>query len=237
MLDLWEKLCYNYRRNESLGGKMMAIRGAIFDMDGTLTDSMHVWKTIGSEYIKSLGKTPLEDLDRKFTSMSVYEAVEFIQRDYDVPGDRDEITDAINRTVEKRYIEDVPLKQGVVDFLEYLSKKGVVMCVATASDSYLAEAALTRLGIRKYFTGIRTSRMVGVGKEKPDIFFESAKLLGTEPSETAVFEDSVVAIRTAKKAGFFTAAVYDDSFSYAWDEIKDISDMHAEKISDYINII
>ncbi len=212
----------------------MKIHGAIFDMDGTLTDSMHVWETIGSDYIKSLGKVPREDLDRRFTSMSVYEAVGFMQEEYDIPGSRDEITDQIDKTVEKRYIRDVPLKEGVFEFLEHLSSCGVPMCLATASDEYLADSALTRLGIRKFFKGILTSRKVGVGKDKPDIFLASAALLGSKPCETAVFEDSVVALRTAKAAGFITAALYDDSFSYAWDEIKEISDVWSEKMTEYI---
>lgn len=212
----------------------MKICGAIFDMDGTLTDSMHVWNTIGSDFIKSLGKVPKDDLDRRFTSMSVYEAVGFMQVEYDIPGNRDEITDAIDKTVEKRYLEDVPLKEGVYDFLKDLYNKGIPMCLATASDEYLADAALTRLGIRKFFKGILTSRKVGVGKEKPDIFLASAELLGSAPENTAVFEDSVVALRTAKAAGFITAALYDKSFSYAWDEIKEISDVWSEKMTEYI---
>ena len=216
---------------------MMQIRGAVFDMDGTLTDSMQVWSTIGSDFIKSLGKVPADDVDRRFTTMSSYEAVEFMQREYDIPGSREEIAEAINRIVEKSYLEKVPLKPGVLDFLRYLDKKGIPMCVATATDEYLAEASLTRLGIRHYFKGILTSRSVGVGKTEPKIFLESARLLGTEPSETAVFEDSVVAIKTAKNAGFITAAVMDESFAYARDEIKEISDMWQEDLSGYINKI
>ncbi len=215
----------------------MAIRGAIFDMDGTLTASMHIWATIGSSFLKSIGKEPAADLDRRFTSMSVYEAVGFMQEEYNIEGSRDEITDAIDKTVEGKYRDEVILKPGVCEFLEYLKNKNIPMCVATATDEHIASETLCRLGVRDYFKGILTSRMVGVGKDHPDIFLACAKLLGTEPHETAVFEDSVVAIRTAKKAGFFTAALYDDSFAYAWDEIKQTADMHAQEISEYINKI
>ena len=216
---------------------MMQIRGAIFDMDGTLTDSMQVWSTIGSDFIKSLGKVPAEDIDRRFTTMSSYEAVEFMQREYNIPGSREEITEGINRLVEKNYLEKVPLKPGTEGFLRYLDEKGIPMCVATATDEYLADAALTRLGIRNYFKGILTSRSVGVGKTEPKIFLEAARLLGTEPAETAVFEDSIVAIKTANAAGFYTAAVMDDSFAYARDEIKEISAVWKEDLSGYINEI
>lgn len=205
----------------------MKIRGAIFDMDGTLTDSMHVWKTVGSEFLKSIGKTPGDDVDRRFTSMSVYEAVDFMQKEYGVEGSRDEITDAINKSVEKRYLEEVPLKEGVVELLGELESLGVRMCVATATDEYMADAALTRLGIRRYFGKILTSRSVGAGKEKPDIFLAAAEFLGTKPNETAVFEDSYVAATTAKNTGFKVIGLYDISFAYKWDYTREIADISA----------
>lgn len=212
----------------------MKIRGAIFDMDGTLTDSMQVWKTIGSEFVKSCGKTPAPDLDRRFCSMSVYEAVDFIQREYGIPGSRDEVTDEINRTVERRYLEEVPLKDGVREFLEELAALGIPMCVATATDRYMADAALRRLGIRDFFGEIFTSRQVGVGKERPDIFHAAASFLGTEPCDTAVFEDSVVAVKTAKDAGFCVCGLYDDSFAYKWDVVQETADISAVSIREFL---
>lgn len=205
----------------------MKIRGAIFDMDGTLTDSMHVWKTIGSDFLRSCGKEPKEDVDRRFCSMSVYEAVAFMKREYSIEGTHDEITDAINKTVERRYTHEVPIKDGVRELLSELSEKGIPMCVATATDRYMADAALRRLGIREFFGEIFTSRETGVGKEQPNIYLNAASFLGTEVSETAVFEDSVVAAETAKRAGFIVAGLYDESFSYKWDRVREIADVSA----------
>ncbi len=212
----------------------MQIRGAIFDMDGTLIDSMGMWSTIGSAYIRSVGKTPKEDIDRRFSSMGVHEAAVFMKEEYDLEETCDEITEAIYKRVEKSYFETIPLKTGVVEFLEYIESKGISMCIATATDEYMADAALERLGIRKFFKGIFTSRAVGQGKDQPKIFLEGAHLLGTEPSETAVFEDSVVAIRTANAAGFYTAAVFDKSFEYAWEEIKEIANVWHDDLSGYM---
>lgn len=212
----------------------MQIRGAIFDMDGTLIDSMGMWSTIGSAYIRSIGKTPKDDIDRRFSSMGVHEAAVFMKEEYDLDGSCDEITETIYKRVEKSYFETIPLKNGVVEFLEYIESKDIPMCIATATDEYMADAALERLGIRKYFKGIFTSRAVGEGKDQPKIFLEGARLLGTSPSETAVFEDSVVAIRTANAAGFYTAAVFDESFAYAWDEIKEIANVWQNDLSGYM---
>ena len=137
---------------------MIEIRGAIFDMDGTLTDSMQVWKTVGSEFLKSCGKTPREDVDRRFCSMSVYDAVRFMKTEYGIEGSHDEVTDAINRTVEHRYLHEVPLKDGVFELLSELDAMGIPMCVATATEKYMADAALRRLGVRHFFKEIFTSR-------------------------------------------------------------------------------
>lgn len=205
----------------------MKISGAIFDMDGTLTDSMHVWKTVGSEFLKSRGEEPREDVDRRFCSMSVYEAVDFMKREYSIEGSRAEITDAINKTVERRYTHEVPIKDGVRELLSELAEKGIPMCVATATDRYMADAALRRLGIREFFREIFTSRETGAGKEQPDIYLNAAGFLGTKVSETAVFEDSVVAAETAKRAGFIVAGLYDESFAYKWDRVREIADISA----------
>ena len=212
----------------------MQIRGAIFDMDGTLIDSMEMWSTIGSAYIRSIGKVPKEDIDRRFSSMGVHEAAVFMKEEYDIAETREEITETIHKRVEKSYFETIPLKKGVVEFLEYIDSKNIPMCIATATDEYMADAVLERLGIRKFFKGIFTSRSVGQGKDKPKIFLEGARLLGTEPSETAVFEDSVVAIRTANAAGFYTAAVFDKSFEYAWEEIKEIASVWHDDLTGYM---
>lgn len=212
----------------------MKINGAIFDMDGTLTDSMHVWRTIGSEFLISCGQTPREDVDRRFCSMSVYEAVGFMKREYEIAGTHDEITDAINKTVERKYLYEVPLKAGVLEFLSELHEKGIPMCVATATDKYMADAALARLGVRHFFGEIFTSRETGIGKEKPYIYQNAARFLGADPSEIAVFEDSVVAAETAKGAGFILAGLYDDSFAYKWDRVQEISDISAVCMSEFL---
>ena len=212
----------------------MKISGAIFDMDGTLTSSMHVWKTVGSDYIRSLGKVPKDDVDRRFTSMSVYDAVEFMKREYDIEGDHDEITAAINKTVEHRYLHEVPVKDGVREFLGELKAQGIPMCIATATDKYMARGALERLGIMDYFGEIFTSREIGIGKEAPDIFYAAAKFLGTDISDTAVFEDSFVAAETAKKAGFKVCGLYDDSFAYKWDYVQEISHISAVSMREFL---
>lgn len=212
----------------------MKIRGAIFDMDGTLTDSMFIWKNVASSFLKSVGKEPIDDVDRRFTSMSALDGVRFLKAEYNLPGDVEDLTNAINEDVAKRYERETILKPGAREFVEYLSSLGVSMCVATATDREISIPTIERLGIAKYFKGLITSREAGAGKDQPAIFHKCLELLGTDVSETAVFEDSIVAIRTAKSEGFYVGGVQDDSFAYAWDEVKKLSDIRAETVGGFI---
>ena len=127
------------------------IKGAIFDLDGTLFDSMFIWDTIGEIYLRSIGYEPKENLNETFKTMSLYNAACYYKSEYGVTLSVDEIMDGVNRMVEKYYINEVQLKTGVYDFVKHLHNIGVKMCIATATDKYLVETALERCGINECF--------------------------------------------------------------------------------------
>ena len=185
------------------------IKGAIFDLDGTLLDSMSIWDTVGEDYLRSLGIEPREDLSETFKTFTLEESAEYYRTHYGVALSVEEIVDGVNAMIEDFYRNTVPLKKGVSEFLEGLSKGGVRMCVATVTDKYLAEAALSRLQVRQYFGEIFTTADIGCGKNDPKIYRTALAYLGTEKSETLVFEDAHHALMTAKNDGFPVAAVYD----------------------------
>ncbi len=187
----------------------MRIDGAIFDLDGTLLDSMFIWDTIGEEYLRSRGMEPREDLKETFKNMSIQQAARYYQTEYGLAGSEAEIIGGINRMIARYYVEEVQPKQGAARFLYDLKRRGVAMCVATATDRYLVEAALKRTGLDVYFQKIFTCTEIGHGKDEPDIFDSALALLGTKKENTWVFEDALYAIRTAKAAGFPVAAVFD----------------------------
>ena len=187
------------------------IKGAIFDLDGTLFDSMFIWDTIGEKYLRSIGYEPKENLNETFRTMSLYNAACYYKSEYGVTLSVDEIMDGVNRMVEKYYIKDIQLKPGVYDFVKHLHNIGVRMCIATATDRYLVEVALERCGINECFSEIFTCTSVGQSKDETDIYREALKHLGTDRKDTLVFEDAIYAIRTAKKDGFKVVAVYDKS--------------------------
>lgn len=208
----------------------MSIRGAIFDMDGTLLDSMPAWDTIGSDYLRSIGYEPRADLDNVFQNLSHRQAAEYYRREYGVTLSVEEIMDGVDAILERAYRYEVPLKPGAAELLEHLRRKGVRLCLATATDRFLVEAALERCGVLSCFDRIFTCTEVGHGKDEPYIFEAALDFLGTKKADTWVFEDALHAIRTAKTAGFPVVAVYDKS-EKAQPEVRALADVYLEDLT------
>ncbi len=185
------------------------IKGAIFDFDGTLVDSMFIWDTFGEEYLRTLGKDPKENLTETFKTFTLEQAAEYYREHYGVTLSVGEIVDGVNEMVAGIYRTKVALKNGVPEFLHDLQSKGVKMCVATVTDRPIVEDVLVSLGIRDFFVEILTCAEVGYNKETPHIYRAALEVLGTSKEETVVFEDALYALMTAKNDGFTVAAVYD----------------------------
>ena len=209
------------------------IKGAIFDLDGTLLDSMFIWDTSGEEYLRSLGKEPHEDLNETFMTLTLEEAAEYYREHYGVTLSVKEIVDGINAMVEQTYRTKVTLKPGISEYLAWLKENGVRMCVATVTDRYLVEEILERLGVRHYFSEIFTCAEVGFGKDKPIIYQKALEHLGTEKSDTYIFEDLPFALNTAKTDGFPTVGVYDRHEAHQ-DELKELADYYIFDFTDPI---
>lgn len=207
------------------------LKGAIFDFDGTLVDSMFIWDTIGEDYLRSLGKKPHEDLKETFMTLTLEEAAEYYRTHYGVTLSVKEIVDGVNTMVEGIYRTRVALKQGVADFLAQLKDNGTRMCIATVTDRYLVEETLDRLGLLQYFSEIFTCAEVGYGKDKPIIYRKALEHLDTAKNETYVFEDSLFALKTAKVDGFTTVGVY-DRHENRQDNLKNLADYYIVDFAD-----
>lgn len=199
------------------------IKSAIFDMDGTIINSMGEWETAGDRYIKSLGLTSDRDFNRKSLGLSLIEVAPILKEYYGIIKTNREIKDGINKVMEDFYFNKSELKSGALEFLDKLKSKGVKMCLATATDRHLVERALKRNKIDGYFNRIFTTAEVGKGKVSPDIYRLACDFLGTDKSETFVFEDAFYAGNTAKKDGFKLACVY-DKYESNFEKLKSISD-------------
>ena len=211
------------------------IKGAIFDLDGTLLDSMWIWDTIGEVYLRSLGIEPRENLAETFKTFTLEKAAEYFRKHYGVTQTVAQIVDGVNGMVEKFYQDTVPLKKGVHEFLERFSENDIKMCVATVTDRYLVEAALERLEIRDYFSEIFTTAEVGCDKTATQIYRTALAHLGTKKSETVVFEDAYHALMTAKNDGFPVAAVY-DAHESRQSQMRSAADYYITNFHDFLKV-
>ncbi|RDY31307.1 HAD family hydrolase [Lachnotalea glycerini] len=202
------------------------IQGAIFDMDGTLIDSMEMWDNIASQYLLSKGIMPEDNLGHILKNMSMQQGCDYVIETYSMTETSQEIVAGINTMIVEKYKTELPAKKGALELIEALAKENVAMCVATASDYHLADMCLTRIGIRKYLKGIYTCGEIKTGKDKPELFEYALERLGTQKECTYVFEDSLYAAVTAKQAGFRVVGVYDKISKHESEILKETVDIY-----------
>jgi HAD superfamily hydrolase (TIGR01509 family) len=210
----------------------MKISGAIFDMDGTLTDSMYIWIDMTRQYLLSCGLSPRAGLWEDIKRLTKTQTAEYFRNEYGLDRTIQEIADGVSQLIEPHYRNTVQPKKDVILLLDRLKDRGVKMCVASATDQPLIELVLGRLGLLDYFSAVFSCVTLRTGKEKPLIFEKALAHLGTPKAETFVFEDALYAARTAKKAGFPVVGVYDPSAEDSAEELTLLSDIY---IRDYKN--
>ena len=197
----------------------------IFDMDGTLVDSMVYWKRLATEFLESKGVLEISPtVLERIKPMTMTESAALFIKECELSGTDESVAEEMNAMMDEHYRRDIPLKPGVTVYLEALQRKGVAMCVASATAEELMDACLSRLGVAHYFSFLLSCETVGIGKNRPDVYWESAKRLGAESAEIAVYEDALYAAETAKNAGFYTVAVRDDSNQPHWENLTALAD-------------
>jgi HAD superfamily hydrolase (TIGR01509 family) len=195
---------------------------AIFDMDGTLIESMGFWKNLAPEYLAQKGIDPIPaDLPARIKTMTMSESAALFRQEFGLTGDP---AAEMNAIMEDHYRNDIPLKSGVREYLENLHRQGVRMCVASATAEHLMESCLTQLGVRNYFNFLLSCETVGAGKRSPLVYQEAARRLGAVPGDIAVYEDALYAVQTAKAAGFYVLGIYDDGAAGNWETIAKVAD-------------
>ena len=205
----------------------MRLQSAIFDMDGTLLDSMHIWNDVGPKTLRSMGIEPAPDLGPRLMLMTFRDGAALCKEEYHLSESVEEIMDLTKGRVRSYYETEVQPKPGVEKFLSLLKMEGVWMYVATNTDRDLVEAALKHTGLDGYFRGILTCAEVGVGKkDSPEIYERAMRRLRGNKKDTVIFEDALHAIRTAKAAGFRVCGVYDPSAEEDQEKIRALSDYY-----------
>jgi len=215
----------------------VSIKGVIFDFDGTLLDSMIIWVHFEIEYLRSLGAEAKPGLAEVLRSLSSVEEAIYFQKEYGITKSVEEIVAGRNSLIGEKYRNSIPLKPGVMEVLELLQSCGIKMCIATATERELIGPAIERLDLLKYISRVFTCEEVGQSKSSPDIFIQAAEYMGTDVSETLVVEDALYAIKTAKKAGFIVAGLYDKSSEDCMEEIKSLSDYYWMNFKEMITFL
>ena len=185
------------------------IDGVIFDMDGTLLDSIPMWDHVATRYFRSRGIELPEETQQYIRHISLLEGAQYIKEQFNLPDAPETLVEGTLSLVRQQYLYEVPAKPGVTELLQTLHAQGIKISVATASDKELAQRAFERLGLAPYIDFIISCDEVGVGKNFPDIYETALARLGTSKTRTLVVEDALYALQTAKTAGFLTAGVWE----------------------------
>ena len=190
----------------------LLLSGVIFDMDGTLIDSNPRWDQVGFLYLERYGLTPPEDFLYHVHTKPVPEIAVYLKETFGLDITPEALSQEVISLMDEYYRSEATPKAGVLQLIAQLEEAGIPYCVATAAERSHVEAGLATVGItgQKF---VLTCTEVGADKRFPTVFEESLKRLGSDRATTAVVEDSLTALTTAKQAGFYTISVYDDSFA------------------------
>ncbi len=213
---------------------MIDVKGAIFDLDGTLLDSLSVWEQIDMRFLEKRGFTATRDYTLAVTPLGFKKAAEYTIARFGLLESVDDVVSEWNQMTSLAYANEVKLKPNAREYLQYLKDRNVRLAVATALHPQSIEAVLRNNGVYDYFESYTTLQEVSRGKEFPDIYLLAAKRLELDPSDCIVFEDILTAVKGAKSGGFPVCGVYDSHADHEWDEIVALSDF---SIKDFAEIM
>lgn len=210
------------------------IKACLFDMDGTLLDSMHIWKDIDIEFLGSFGYKLPPTLQREIEGMSFRETACYIKDRFHLPPSIEEIMNIWNEMAFQKYSEEIFFKEGAFEFVKMLKEKGIRTAICTSNSRELVNAVAEHLGFLPYFDTIITSCEVGAGKPAPDIYLEAAKRVGVAPEHCLVFEDIVTGLTAGKRAGMKLCAVEDVYSADQKEAKKAMADYYVENYLDLL---
>jgi len=200
----------------------------IFDLDGSLVDSMWIWRAIDIEYLGKFGIPLPEGLQAKIEGMSFHETAVYFKEHFPIPDSLEQIKADWNEMAWDKYKNEVPLKTGIPTFLEGCRERNILLGIATSNSVKLAGSVLDAHGVKEYFSCIRTGSEVKKGKPAPDIYLAAAKGLNVPPERCLVFEDIVPGILAGKAAGMRVCAVEDKYSAHDRIRKRELADYYIE---------
>lgn len=199
------------------------VKGIIFDLDGTMIDSMWMWRDIDIEFMEAHGLLFTDQLQKDIEGMSFKETAEYFIRTYRLTESVEDLMNIWVRMAKEKYMHDVPAKPGLLRFLKEMKARGIKMGIATSNAKELLDAAANAHGIYDYMDAVLTANEVAHGKPAPDVFLEVAKRLHLDPQDCLVFEDIPQGIRAGLNAGMRVCAMEDAYSAMQINEKKELA--------------
>ena len=210
------------------------VKAVLFDLDGTLVDSMSMWKEIDVDYLGKFNLPVPETLQQDIEGLSMYQTAVYFKETFGIPDDLETIQNTWNAMAYDKYTNEVPLKPFVRPFLDLIRSKNIPCGIATSNSRVLTEAILKSHGIEDYFQVMVTGDEVTKGKPDPQVYLQAAGKIGVDPKACIVFEDIPFGIMAGKRAGMTVYAVEDRYSLKDIEEKKRLADFYIKSYEELL---
>lgn len=215
---------------------MKNIKAIIFDMDGTIIDSMWIWKQIDIDFLEERGHTFPEDLQKEIEGMSFTETAGYFKKRFELTESVDALKSIWTDMAIELYRNEIGMKPGAKRFLARIDALGLPMGIGTSNTKALAVEVLEKHEVMTYFTSLRTSCEVEKGKPSPDVFLKVAEDLGVAPEDCLVFEDTVAGAEAGINAGMRVIGVMDAVSLAHKEELLTIVERYIESYDEILDL-